>query len=140
VSEILFNSEEIDFSLTYPNIIIDWITETIVKEGALVGEISYIFCNDNYLHKINMEHLHHDTFTDIITFDYTEGKTLNSDIFISLERVKENANTYNTSFENELHRVIIHGVLHLLRYNDKTEAEIKLMRVKEDFYLSLLSI
>lgn len=136
---ILFNTEEIDFSLPNEQSVIDWITKTISLEGKQMGDISYIFCSDTYLHKINVEYLKHDTYTDIITFDYTEMGIISSDIFISIDRVKENASTFNNSFNFELSRVIIHGILHLLGYKDKSEKEAAIMRSKEDFYLNLLS-
>jgi len=136
---ILFNSEEIDFSLPNEQSIIKWVESTIDAEGKILGEISYIFCDDKYLHNINLEYLQHDTYTDIITFDYTEMNIISSDIFISIDRIKENAKTFSNSFDNELHRVIIHGVLHLLGYKDKSVADAKMMRAKEDFYLTLLS-
>lgn len=136
---ILFNSEEIDFSLNNEPSVSVWIEETITQEGKTLGDISYIFCDDKYLHNINLEYLQHDTYTDIITFDYTEMDIISSDIFVSIERVKENAAQFSNSFENELHRVLIHGVLHLLGYKDKTTDEVEIMRAKEDFYLTLLS-
>jgi len=136
---INFFYEEIDFSLSNPKLIEDWVTQTIISENFELGDINYIFCNDSYLHNVNVEYLKHDTYTDIITFDYCEETVVNSDIFISIERVKENAKSYSKSFENELERVLIHGVLHLLGYKDKSEEEVKLMRSKEDFYLTLLA-
>jgi len=140
LSSINFFSEDIDFSLSKEKIIASWIEQTIFKEDKKPNEITYVFCSDEYLHNINLTYLNHDTFTDIITFDYTEKNIINSDIFISIDRVKDNAKKYNNTFENELHRVIIHGVLHLLGYKDKSSEETKEMRAKEDFYLSLLSI
>lgn len=137
---IIFNSEEIDFSLLNQQQISNWITETIVAEGQFLGEISYIFCNDIYLHKINLEYLQHDTYTDIITFDYSEKNIISSDIFVSVERVKENSDEFDNTFVDELHRVLIHGILHLLGYKDKTPQEVKIMRAKEDYYLTLLSV
>ena len=136
---ILFNTEEINFSLSNEQSIIKWIESTIITEGKILGEISYIFCDDKYLHNINLEYLQHDTYTDIITFDYTEMDIISSDIFISIDRIKENATTFSKTFDNELHRVIIHGILHLLGYKDKSDIDAKMMRSKEDFYLTLLS-
>jgi len=101
--------------------------------------LNYIFCSDTYLHKINLEYLKHDTLTDIITFDYSEKKQISGDIFISIDRIKENALKFNQSTDIELNRVLIHGVLHLLGYKDKTPKEKETMRAKEDFYLTLLS-
>jgi rRNA maturation RNase YbeY len=116
----------------------DWISQTIINEGKTVGEINIIFCNDEYLLKINQEHLTHDYYTDIITFDYSENTLISGDLFISKDRVEENAEEYKVSFENELNRVIIHGILHLIGYNDKSESEIKEMRTKENYYLDKL--
>lgn len=115
-----------------------WLSEVIISEGFKVGEINYIFCNDDYLHKINVEFLKHDTLTDIISFDYTVGKILQGDIFISIERVKDNASDFRVSFLDELHRVLVHGILHYCGYQDKTVEDTKLMRQKEDQYLALL--
>ncbi|MBI2279761.1 MAG: rRNA maturation RNase YbeY [Bacteroidetes bacterium] len=140
-----FHSEDVDFHLVNEKKTIKWINDSIKNEAKTVGEISYIFCSDKYLHKMNLEYLNHDTYTDIITFDYTEENIVSGDIFISIDRVKENAIKFNTSinsmqaFEKELSRVIIHGVLHLMGYKDKSAQEKKQMRSKEDFYLTLLS-
>lgn len=115
----------------------DWITRSIESEGYLLGEINYIFCNDDYLHNINLDFLKHDTLTDIITFDHTSGKHISGDIYISIERVKENAETYKEGLSKELKRVIIHGVLHLCGYRDKTSQEELLMRKKEEDKIKL---
>ncbi len=128
---------ETDFKLSNTGEYTNWILNVISDEGHNPGEISYVFCDDNYLHKMNVEYLDHDTLTDIITFDYTSGNIVSGDVFISIERVKENAAQFEVSFEKELSRVMVHGVLHLLGYKDKTEAEKAEMRNKEDFYLSL---
>ena len=138
-SIISFFSETIDFELESQKKTERWIHDTIIKEAKTLGEITYVFCSDEYLHKINFEHLNHDTFTDIITFNYCDGDIINSDIFISIDRVKENAKIFQTTFQNELNRVIIHGILHLVGYDDKNDTDKELMRAKEDFYLSLLS-
>lgn len=138
-SSITFHSEDIDFHLVNEKKRIKWIKDSIKNEAKSVGEISYIFCSDEYLHKMNLEYLNHDTYTDIITFDYTEENIVSGDIFISIDRVKENAIKFKTVFENELSRVIIHGVLHLMGYKDKTPQQKEQMRTKEDFYLTLLS-
>jgi probable rRNA maturation factor len=137
---ISFCSADIIFELEHGLIIKKWIKETILNEGKTMGEITYVFCSDNYLYKINLEHLQHDTFTDIITFDYCVDEIINSDIFISIDRIKDNALTFQTTFQNELSRVMIHGILHLIGYKDKSNQEKELMRSKEDFYLSLLSV
>jgi probable rRNA maturation factor len=135
---ILFFSEGVEFTLEFPSLISDWVSEVVKTETKLLGAISFIFCSDVYLLKLNQEHLDHDYFTDVITFDYSEtSPTLSGDVFISIDRVTENAKTLSCSFDDELHRVIIHGALHLCGYNDKTDAEKKEMRKKEDHYLSL---
>lgn len=108
------------------------------EELREVGDISFVFCDDNYLLKINSEFLDHDTYTDIITFNYSVGNELISEIYISTDRVEENAKKYKQTFENEIHRVMIHGVLHLCGYKDKLTEEKQIMRDKENHYLSLL--
>ena len=132
----IYYHSECDFHLEKVNSISNWIEETIYTEKKTLGEITYIFCDDEYLLKKNQEYLQHDTLTDIITFDYSEENTLSADIFISVERVKENALIFAVPFEKEIKRVIIHGVLHLIGYKDKSEDEAQEMRNKEDFYLS----
>ncbi len=128
---ISFNYET-DFQLDNEEAFENWISRVIASESKELGEISYIFCDDEYLHKINVAYLNHDDLTDIISFDYSEGKILQGDIFISIERVKDNAHDFNVSFEEELKRVMIHGVLHYCGYKDKSEADEKIMRSKED--------
>jgi len=117
----------------------NWINFAIEKEKFICGDLSFIFCLDEYLLKINKEYLNHDYYTDIITFNYVEGKTISGDIFISIDRVRDNAQQYGVSFENELSRVIIHGVLHLIGFDDKDESSQLIMRMKEEEYLSELS-
>lgn len=134
---ISFNYETI-FSLTNENQVSKWIEKTVEAESRKLGDISYIFCDDDYLHKLNVEFLNHDTLTDIISFDYSIGKIIHGEIFISVERVKDNAIDYAVSFEEELHRVIIHGVLHYCGYNDKSSQESQIMRNKENHYLKQL--
>ena len=134
-SNIYYHSE-CDFQLKDNESITKWLEDAISTENKELGEINYIFCDDQYLLKKNQEYLQHDTFTDIITFDYTEKNRLSGDIFISIERVKENAITFAVPFEAELRRVIIHGVLHLMGYADKSEEDTETMRSKENFYLS----
>lgn len=134
---INFNYET-DFLLEDEKVISSWIVSTITAEDYKLDEINYVFCDDDYLHKLNMEFLNHDTLTDIISFDYSVGKTIQGDIFISVERVKENAADYKVSFEEELWRVIIHGVLHYCGYKDKTDKDAQVMRDKENFYLNQL--
>ena len=127
---------ETEFNLQNSEEVASWISKIITNEKREEGEISYIFCDDEYLHKLNVEFLNHDTLTDIISFDNSLGNQINGDIFISIERVKENADSYKTSFKNELHRVIIHGILHYCGYKDKTKTDAELMRKKEDEALS----
>ena len=135
---IEFFYEETDFELNQSVAIQSWISKIIVLEGYRLENLNYIFCSDEYLYRMNQEYLNHDTYTDIITFDNSETeKTIDTDIFISVERVKENSQTQKIDFENELARVLIHGVLHLMGWEDKTEALKKEMRIKEDACLSL---
>lgn len=131
-------SFESEFELLEQERLKEWIAEIILSESFVVGEISYVFCNDEYLHKLNVEFLGHDTLTDIISFDYGMGKEINGEIFISIERVLENSGIYNVPFEKELHRVMIHGILHYCGFKDKTEEDEKLMRLKEDQALTEL--
>ena len=135
---ISFNYE-LDFKLKNEEEISQWISSVISTEEFKEGDINYIFCDDDYLHKLNVEFLNHDTLTDIISFDYTVGKKLHGDIFISVDRVKENAKDFKVSFKDELHRVLVHGVLHYCGYNDKTDKDAQLMRDKENYYLSQLN-
>ena len=114
-----------------------WIEKIIITEEKRLGEINYIFCDDEYLLKINQDYLQHDYYTDIITFDSVRGKTISGEIFVSLQRIKDNASLISKNYEEEKKRVIAHGVLHLCGYKDKTEEQQKIMRAKEDFYLSL---
>jgi probable rRNA maturation factor len=135
---IHFFSEEISFTLKQKTLVRSWINQTIITEGFSLGELNFIFSGDDYLLKINREYLKHDTYTDIITFDNSEEKKLIiGDIFISLERIRENSKKFNVAVQDELHRVMIHGTLHLLGYPDKGKAAKKVMTTKEDHYLSL---
>ena len=131
---------ETDFFLEDQEKYISWIVNVIISESKKVGEISYIFCDDQYLLGLNKEYLDHDTFTDIISFDFSVGKIVQGDIFISIERVKENSVLFNVSFAEELRRVIIHGILHLCGYGDKTPEESELMRNKEDEKMELFHV
>lgn len=132
-----FFSEDTSYPLKNKNNLKRWIKDTIKAEGFKLGELNYILCSDNYLLSINQQYLNHDTYTDIVTFDNTEiAGEINGDIFISVERTQENAQKFNVSAETELHRVIIHGVLHLLGYKDKSAAHKKQMTAKEDEYLA----
>ena len=137
-ANILFHSE-CDFTLSKQDARSRWIINSIINESKIVGQLCFIFCTDEYLLEKNIQFLKHDTYTDIITFDYCEGDIISGDIFVSVERVTENADKFGVNFENELDRVIIHGVLHLAGYKDKSKEEANTMREKEDFYLSLRS-
>jgi len=139
IKNITFNKVDIKQSPKHIIQIKNWIIDTLLSEKKIPGFISYNFCSDNYLLKINKQYLQHNYFTDIITFDISEGKTISGDIYISWDRVKDNAKTEKTLFHVELQRVIIHGVLHLCGYKDKSPKEQKQMRDKENYYLSLLS-
>ncbi|WP_264566045.1 rRNA maturation RNase YbeY [Flavobacterium sp. N3904] len=136
---INFNYES-DFILENEEAISSWLSNVILSENKTEGEISYIFCNDEYLHKINLEYLNHDTLTDIISFDYTMGNEISGDVFVSIERVLDNAKDYNTLFDEELKRVLVHGVLHYCGYKDKTEKDEALMRSKEDEKLAMFHV
>ena len=131
---------EINFSLKNKMSISKWIDHTIRTENKITGDINYIFCSDHYLLARNIKYLKHDSLTEIITFNYCEGNKINCDIMISIDRVKENSSIFDTSFLEELYRVMIHGILHLVGYDDKTEKEKNIMRKKEDFYLKKLHI
>ena len=135
---ITFNYET-SFDLKDENLLEKWIYKTVSEQGFSIGEINYIFCDDAYLHKLNVEFLQHDTLTDIISFDNTLGKLISGDIFISVERVEDNARDFNVDFDEELHRVMIHGVLHYMGYKDKSEAEKDEMRKAENVALLGLS-
>jgi probable rRNA maturation factor len=131
---------ESDFSLDNEEAISAWMTEVIESENKKEGEINYIFCDDKYLHKINLEYLNHDNLTDIISFDYTMGNQISGDIFISVERVKDNAKDFKVSFETELRRVMAHGVLHYCGYKDKGDEDERLMRAKEEEKLAMFHV
>ena len=120
-------------------LIIKWLTNSVNSLNYSVGELSFVFCSDDYLRKLNIKHLNQDYFTDVITFDYSKEMSLIGDVFISTERVKENAKLFNVSFNEELFRVIIHGVLHLCGFKDKTKEEKAEMRSKENDFLSLIN-
>ncbi|WP_282148674.1 rRNA maturation RNase YbeY [Algibacter lectus] len=129
---------EIDFNLKGEEIVSKWIIDAISNEGFKLEEINYVFCDDEYLHKLNVEFLDHDTLTDVISFDYSVGKIVQGDIFISVERVIDNAKDFEVEFDSELKRVMVHGVLHYCGYKDKTESDASLMREKEEYYLNLI--
>ena len=131
---ISFNYE-VAFKLNSEEDVSKWISSVIQTENFKEGNINYVFCDDEYLLKLNIEFLNHDTFTDIISFDYSVGKELHGDVFISIERVKENAKNFNVEFAEELNRVLVHGILHYCGFKDKTEDDALLMRNKENDYL-----
>ena len=135
---ISFNYET-NFCLDSEDQLIKWIIDTIIAEKFKLGEIQYVFCDDNYLLKLNQEFLKHDTLTDIISFDYSVGKIIHGEIFISVERVKENAKAFQVLFKEELFRVIIHGVLHYCGYKDKTPNDSQIMTQKENYYLNKIA-
>lgn len=134
---ISFHFEDVEFDLPDEQVLTKWLTEVANAEGQQLGEITYIFCSDEHLRGINVEYLDHDYYTDIITFPY-DGEVIQGDMFISSERVADNAGANGVSFRHELCRVMVHGLLHLMGYGDKTEAEAQVMRAKEDFYLNLV--
>jgi len=136
---INFNYES-EFTLDNEEAIATWLSAVIVSENKTEGEINYIFCDDEYLHQINVEYLNHDTLTDIISFDYTMGNEISGDVFVSVERVLDNSKDYNTSFEDELKRVLVHGVLHYCGYKDKSKEDEALMRSKEDEKIAMFHV
>ena len=128
---------ETDFKIEDTKALSHWISEIILHENHELGDLTYVFCDDDYLHKLNLQFLNHDTLTDIISFDNSLGKQIHGEIYISVERVKENARTYQVAFLEELHRVIIHGVLHFCGYKDKTKKQQETMSRKENEALDL---
>ncbi len=140
LDKISFHVEEIDFELANADSIANWLEQVLEMEDKALNSLSIILCSDSYLHNLNVEYLQHDTLTDVITFPYTRaGKPIEGDIFISIDRIKENASQFNSTFQHELHRVMVHGVLHLAGYLDKTPEEATIIRAKEDFYLEQFS-
>ena len=133
---ISFNYET-NFALVNEKEVSEWLSKVITSEGFNEGEITYFFCNDNDLLKLNVQHLNHNTLTDIISFDYTVGGYIHGDIFISVDRVRENSHELEINFDEELRRVMVHGILHYCGYRDKNEDEIKQMREKENYYIHL---
>ena len=128
--------EDTNFKFNRRRLTSQWLKFTAESEIKRIGQVNIIFCSDNYILDINQKYLQHDYFTDIITFDYCEGKTLSVDLFISVDTVRENAIFYGTEFDDELNRVIVHGLLHLIGYDDHSEEDQKTMRSKEDYYLA----
>lgn len=136
--KITFNDVDLNSNIRNKKVLRTWIIFTILSEKKTCGTIDFNFCSDEKLLEINREYLQHDYYTDIITFDFTEKDAISGDIYISLDRVKDNSKTLKTIYADELSRVIIHGVLHLCGYKDKTNKQVSLMREKEEYYLSLL--
>ena len=134
---IRYYCEDISFNLKEKALNNKWLRTVAASELRKLGDINIIFCSDNYVLDVNMKYLQHDYFTDIITFDYCEKNVLSGDLFISVDSVRENALFYGTEFADELNRVMVHGILHLVGYDDHTEDEIKTMRSKENYYLEL---
>ena len=140
---ISFNCEDVVFNLKNKTILKKWITTVIQKKKHTAGDMAFVFCSDDYLLSINKKFLNHNTFTDIVTFDYSKEhplQAISGDIFISIERIKENAKKFSKTTENELHRVMIHGVLHLLGYTDKTKTAKMEMTEQENISLKLLNV
>jgi probable rRNA maturation factor len=131
---ISFHSE-VPFEISNPDSTAAWLSSIISQENYKEGEVSIVFCDDAFLHKLNLEFLNHDTLTDVISFDYSVGKEIHGEIFISIERVQENATEFNQTFTSEISRVLAHGVLHYCGYKDKSDSDAATMRSKEEFYL-----
>lgn len=134
---INFFAEDVDLPFFNESLVSEWLNSVCTKENKHLEEVSIIFCSDEYLLDMNNEYLQHDYYTDIITFDYCIDNQIVGDLFISVDRVKDNSSQNHVSFDNELLRVMVHGVLHLIGFKDKTDDEVKLMRLKEDEYLNL---
>ncbi|MFZ2900483.1 MAG: rRNA maturation RNase YbeY [Saprospiraceae bacterium] len=136
---IHFFAEDVDFEPEHPEAVMTWLQEVIIRESCRLHGISYIFCSDEYLYRLNVDFLQHDTYTDIITFPYSAPPVVEGDIYISIDRVKENAGSFGTDFGTELHRVMVHGVLHLCGYGDESDEEEMNMRQKENECLALFA-
>lgn len=134
---VSYSLEDIKFEFKHKRLNNAWLKMVAESEVKKLGNICIIFCSDNYILDVNIKFLGHDYFTDIITFDYCEGNVLSGDLFISIDSVRENAEYYKTEFSDELNRVIVHGLLHLIGYDDHTEEEQKVMREKENYYIEL---
>ena len=133
---IAYYTQDTDFVFKGKQFNNKWLRMVAEREIKRIGDISIIFCSDNYILDVNMKYLQHDYFTDVITFDYCEGDKLSGDLFISVDTVRENAKLYNTDFNDELNRVMVHGILHLIGYDDHSQKDKQLIRKKEDYYLS----
>ena len=136
---VSFYCEDIAFPFKEKRLTSRWLKAVAAAEARQVGDLAIIFCSDNYILDVNIQYLQHDYYTDIITFDYCEGSRLSGDLFISIDSVRENAAFYGVPFPEELNRVMVHGLLHLIGYDDHSEADIAVMRAKENYYLSLRS-
>ena len=134
---VSYFTEDTNFAFKEKRFTAKWLKFVAQSEAKKLGDIGIIFCSDNYILEVNIKYLQHDYYTDIITFDYCEGDTLSGDLFISIDSVRENASFYGVEFPVELNRVIVHGLLHLIGYDDHTEEDIAVMRAKENYYLSL---
>lgn len=134
---VSFFTEDTSFAFKEKRLTAKWLKFVAASEAKKLGEIGIIFCSDNYILDVNIKYLQHDYYTDIITFDYCEGDALSGDLFISIDSVRENASFFGVDFPTELNRVIVHGLLHLIGYDDHTEEDIAVMRAKENYYLSL---
>lgn len=137
VEAIHFFSEDTDYKVQNATEISQWISDVIEAEGESLAPVSFIICSDDYLHEMNVQYLEHDTLTDVITFDYSSDEGCSGDVFISIDRIRDNADEMKVAEADELHRVMVHGVLHLLGYKDKTPEDARIIRSKEDNYLSL---
>lgn len=137
---ISYFAEDVEFVFKNKRDTNRWLKTVAEGEIRKIGALNIIFCSDNYILDVNMKYLQHDYFTDIITFDYCEGNVLNGDLFISIDSVRENASFYGTEFKDELDRVIVHGILHLIGYDDHTEGESAIMKSKEDYCLGLRKV
>jgi probable rRNA maturation factor len=140
INQINFNLVDVSFIIKNKTVLRDWLKRSTKKEKKTIGELSFNVCSDTYLLNMNKEYLNHDYYTDIITFDFSLDNTVSGDIYISIDRVKENAKSERKTISNELSRVMVHGLLHLCGYKDKTAIEAAVMRQKEDYCLSLLRL
>lgn len=134
---VSFYNQDTPFAFKYKRLTSKWLKEVAASEAKKLGPVSVIFCSDKFLLDINIKYLGHEYYTDIITFDYCEGDVLSGDLFISVDSVRENASFYGVEFDTELNRVIVHGLLHLIGYDDHSDEDIVMMRSKENYYLSL---
>ena len=137
---VSYYTEDTSFNFKEKRLTSRWLKFVAESEAKRLGDVAVIFCSDNYILDVNIKYLQHDYYTDIITFDYCEGNRLSGDLFISVDSVRENAGFYGTAFADELNRVIVHGLLHLIGYDDHSEADIAVMRAKENYYLSQRSL